>query len=337
MLTLNPISYTVGLPPGIDRHYSQFKEKEKMFELHYSHGAFDGRTVLKGENAPLLSGIYFNLGAQFECIWPSTNKKVTFYSNHFTLLHLPAVYSEYCVVNKGNHRSIMMNVSDELLNFWCCGYTGQQFAHLENGLVENELCIYGEQPVFIEDRIIKKINALLDRLVARPEFEPGTFLDCQMLLIDCLDHLKMFGKQLSEQAKEGGTAYWDESLVTDEALDLLQRTQKYLLKNIRYKNTIEDVAHEVGAQPRYLNRLFQKHHGMNVLNWLTCERMKLAQHLVFTTTDEIGDIGKHVGYPIHKHFTSAFKRKFGYTPSELRHPLNGQNERTFINDKMEDV
>ena len=57
---------------------------------------------------------------------------------------------------------------------------------------------------------------------------------------------------------------------------------------------------------------------MNLSEYVTRERMKLARRLLVETGDKVNQIGERVGYPTPHSFTRAFKASEGLTPQEYR-------------------
>jgi AraC-like DNA-binding protein len=321
MLTINPRCCSVGIPNEFAAQYN-FSQTDNAFELHFSDEAFDGSTVTKSINAPLLCGIYFNLGHQFYCRWPGTDKKITFYSNHFTVLNLPSGYSEFFLVN-GHHRSIMMNICSDMLRFWSVGYLNL-FNGLDESLRDNRPYIFGARPFFIEDRVVRSLNAMIKNDLSGPMRNAKLFTTCQMLMLDCFDHLKLFVQRLPLQSVlHERVPSADKSLLSDEGREMLSRAERYLLSHLKHKMTLEEVAYELSSDPRLLTKLFQRHHNKTVMEWLYNERMKVAQHLLLTTNKSIAEVGLAVSYPIHTHFTKAFKRKWGYFPAVVRKSRDG--------------
>jgi AraC-like DNA-binding protein/CheY-like chemotaxis protein len=80
----------------------------------------------------------------------------------------------------------------------------------------------------------------------------------------------------------------------------------------------EQVAAFVGMNPDYLTRLFKKETGQSVSNHILHEKMKFAAELLTETNLPISEIGARVGYENHAHFSTAFKKGIGQSPSEYR-------------------
>ena len=58
--------------------------------------------------------------------------------------------------------------------------------------------------------------------------------------------------------------------------------------------------------------------GIGLSEYLTQERMRLAQSLLKNTSFPISIIASRVGYVNFSHFAKVFKQEFGVSPSEYR-------------------
>jgi AraC-like DNA-binding protein len=67
-----------------------------------------------------------------------------------------------------------------------------------------------------------------------------------------------------------------------------------------------------------LYRLFEKHGG--IAHFINCERLKEAHRRLSDPleTPSIHVVGNDVGFPDHSTFSRAFRREYGYSPSEAR-------------------
>jgi len=59
--------------------------------------------------------------------------------------------------------------------------------------------------------------------------------------------------------------------------------------------------------------------GQTVHEFVFNERMQKALHLLTETKMEIKKISDACGYKSYSHFSAAFKRKFGYYASNIKH------------------
>lgn len=78
------------------------------------------------------------------------------------------------------------------------------------------------------------------------------------------------------------------------------------------------LAQRVATSPFRLARLFRELAGMPVHRYLVLARLSAALDEVLATSREITEIGIGLGFSSHSHFTAAFRRAFGITPSALR-------------------
>lgn len=100
--------------------------------------------------------------------------------------------------------------------------------------------------------------------------------------------------------------------------DTVYRVRELIEKNISQPLTIPELAVEVGINTTKLKQLFKQEFGNTIFGYLTEIRLDQAKRLLEEGELPIGDIAHQIGYKHPQHFTAAFKRKFGYTPSEIR-------------------
>ena len=98
---------------------------------------------------------------------------------------------------------------------------------------------------------------------------------------------------------------------------LIRRTKEILQAQLSERIRLTDVARSVGASPAYLTDLFTRVEGLSLHQYLT--RLRLAHALVeLPHTDDLTTLALDLGFSSHSHFTYAFRRGFGCTPSEFR-------------------
>jgi AraC-like DNA-binding protein len=86
---------------------------------------------------------------------------------------------------------------------------------------------------------------------------------------------------------------------------------------------LDELAREVGASPYHLSRVFKERTGSTVHAYLDQLRLRAGLEALVETTD-IATVGLSVGYSSHSHFTAAFRRAFGVTPSAYRARSRGR-------------
>ena len=98
---------------------------------------------------------------------------------------------------------------------------------------------------------------------------------------------------------------------------LIRRTKELLQAQLSQRVLLTDVARAVGASPAYLTDLFSRVEGLSLHQYLT--QLRLAHALVeLPHTNDLTALALDLGFSSHSHFTYAFRRGFGCTPSQFR-------------------
>ena len=97
----------------------------------------------------------------------------------------------------------------------------------------------------------------------------------------------------------------------------LKRLCSALLEDPSSPNTLDDWAHDVGASPRTLARLFQKDLGMSFALWRQRVRFHNAIEALIRG-DPMSVIAQSSGYRSPSAFTAAFRKSVGEPPSNFR-------------------
>jgi AraC-like DNA-binding protein len=79
-----------------------------------------------------------------------------------------------------------------------------------------------------------------------------------------------------------------------------------------------DVARHLGLSPYYLCRTFRAFTGYTLHGYLNELRLRASLERLHERDDDLTGIALDLGFSSHSHFTSAFRRKFGITPSRFR-------------------
>ncbi|WP_025684883.1 helix-turn-helix domain-containing protein [Paenibacillus maysiensis] len=81
---------------------------------------------------------------------------------------------------------------------------------------------------------------------------------------------------------------------------------------------LNKLANELHLTRSYVSRLFKKETGSNLTEYLTAKRVKVAAHLLETTSFPVETIGNKVGFQNISHFISCFKKTYQVTPLQYR-------------------
>jgi len=84
--------------------------------------------------------------------------------------------------------------------------------------------------------------------------------------------------------------------------------------------SIEDIAEHLDISVFHLCRIFKKHTGTSMHQYLTQYRLRSAVEKIHETQSSITDVAFDFEFSSHSHFSSAFRQVFGITPKQLRKP-----------------
>lgn len=92
----------------------------------------------------------------------------------------------------------------------------------------------------------------------------------------------------------------------------------FILNHLYENHTLAELAQIVGTNEYTLKKEFKELFGTTVFGFWSDAKMDNAQKLLSETDANIKEISEIIGYKNSQHFSSAFKRKFGMTPSQFR-------------------
>lgn len=99
---------------------------------------------------------------------------------------------------------------------------------------------------------------------------------------------------------------------------LFQSARMHLLKSLADTPDLQQLAAAVSTNSKRLNEAFRKCVGVTVFEYLREERMKEACVLLAETGLEVQAIGQEVGFTSGANFATAFKERFGVSPTQYR-------------------
>jgi AraC-like DNA-binding protein len=98
----------------------------------------------------------------------------------------------------------------------------------------------------------------------------------------------------------------------------------YLALHFREGVTVRQLADDAGVSPFSLIRMFRRHTGTTIHAYLNQLRLRSALEMILDTAIDLTDLALDLGYSSHSHFTAAFRKTFGTTPSALRERRGGR-------------
>lgn len=99
-------------------------------------------------------------------------------------------------------------------------------------------------------------------------------------------------------------------------IEVVREAQKLLSTRYDENLTLEQLSAELYISPFHLCRIFRKHTGMTIHQYLEQIRIRTAVELIPDCVDNLTHLAHTLGYSSHSHFTHAFRRAFGIPPSQ---------------------
>lgn len=144
-------------------------------------------------------------------------------------------------------------------------------------------------------------------------------LKIQALIIDVIVH--QLEGLLAENDKQ-------EMIIDKNHYDKIILAKKLIERDLTKNFTIAELAKLVGTNEQYLKKYFKQYFGKTVMHYTTDHKMKHAKELIMTGDYRVSDVARLTGYKHSTHFTTAFKKYFGFIPNSLRYTFLVAHEGT---------
>ncbi len=261
-----------------------------FMDLKYDHSFIKLHFVLEGD-----------------CIFtPKTTdgKEIVINKNQFNFFYLPKVNGTLSL-NKKENKSLEIMISEDYLQ----NLFKEGFEHICGGF----------------GNAIK--NKIPFRLFEHSESIPSNLLVIINEIISCSFRKEIKKIYLDSKVKEifsylllilNDKQRQPEINLNEQDLNLIITIKQILNENLIKSPTIRELASLYGTNETKLKRNFKLVTGKPIFTYLTDLRMEKAKHLLMDKNISISDVAFTVGYKNPQHFTSAFKRKYNYVPSEYK-------------------
>ncbi|MBB6109824.1 AraC-type DNA-binding protein [Mucilaginibacter lappiensis] len=105
---------------------------------------------------------------------------------------------------------------------------------------------------------------------------------------------------------------------TDYDKERLVYARDYLMQHMEVPPSLSQLARAAGINEYKLKRGFKEMFGATVFGYLAESRLELAKIDLLEAHKSVTEIAFELGYSSVQHFSTAFKKKFGVAPSQLR-------------------
>ncbi|HRO46343.1 AraC family transcriptional regulator [Agriterribacter sp.] len=102
-------------------------------------------------------------------------------------------------------------------------------------------------------------------------------------------------------------------------INRIHEAKKILLDHIASKPpSIRELSRLVALNEYKLKKGFRQYFNSSIGQWMQEEKLQYSRELILNTNKPIKEICTLVGYPLTTNFITAFRKRFGVTPGELR-------------------
>ena len=103
-----------------------------------------------------------------------------------------------------------------------------------------------------------------------------------------------------------------------EHAELTEAVKHVLAIRLCERVTLEEVSRAVDTSPFHLARVFQRQTGVPIHRYLARLRLRTAIERLEQGARDLAALALELNFSSHSHFTDAFRREFGCTPSDVR-------------------
>lgn len=129
--------------------------------------------------------------------------------------------------------------------------------------------------------------------------------------------IELLAHQLSQhEGLNSGPVY----SLDDNKLLRMEKVKQIIIEHTGDQLSLKSLAHIVGTNEFDLKRDFKIAFGNTVYGYLKNYKMEQAKVMLINKALTVAEIAQKMGYKHATHFTSAFKKHFGYLPNKLRNP-----------------
>lgn len=101
-------------------------------------------------------------------------------------------------------------------------------------------------------------------------------------------------------------------------IETIHAVREYLHDTFLHDHSLMNLAKQFGINTNKLMHSFKKVFGKSIFELIQEMRMEHAQMLLRDQELQVTEVARTIGYKNPNHFSAAFKRQFGFCPSELR-------------------
>lgn len=180
-------------------------------------------------------------------------------------------------------------------------------ATYDPAVYEREHQLFQFTNAFVDKKLFIRQRKLL-QLLNQPDHTTSLQLD--EMAIEILEQLieQSFSQKEGESRKKTKTR--------SAHYQLAFEAQKLMATHFDQKLTLQAIAKKLYVSPYHLSRLFRQETGKPLHQYLEQLRLRNALERLGDYAHDLNRLALDIGYANHSHFTAAFRKNFGYAPSQ---------------------
>ncbi|WP_316815923.1 AraC family transcriptional regulator [Pedobacter nyackensis] len=179
------------------------------------------------------------------------------------------------------------------------------FNRIKNAKITKPI-LFTERQLYITPEISVILNSIENS--GHTGFCKRLFLESKVIELLVLQ-LSQF--ELSESSEQ-------QSKLKKDDLDKMHEVKEILITNVNSQLSLRTLAHMVGTNEFNLKKNFKSAFGTTVYGYLNQYKMEKAKAMLVEGDSKISEVSVKMGYKHATHFTSAFKKYFGYLPTKIK-------------------
>ncbi|PVH26944.1 helix-turn-helix transcriptional regulator [Sphingobacterium corticibacter] len=101
-------------------------------------------------------------------------------------------------------------------------------------------------------------------------------------------------------------------------IEKIYAVREFIVQNLDSNCSLIDLAHQAGTNDFVLKKGFKELFGTTVFGFWNDKKMEQAKKLLTEQDFNVGEVSTIIGYKNQRHFSTAFKKKFGVLPNEMK-------------------
>lgn len=272
--------------------------------ISYTEAKFNKPALLDWNGDAEMITLYFNLQGKMSIADISDKISIELYSNQHNIIYSSEAKGQL-KVDELRMRSFMVQLSKSAFSR-VSSNVGGELKHFADTVVKGEPAVFSAINLPVDFEIQNCINQIIycpygDEL--KPMFLYSKVIELLVL------QAASYKRSQQTTVRVIKTEYDYERIIF---------ARDYLLKNIEVPPSLAELSHIAGINEFKLKKGFRETFNQSVFQYLSNHRLETAKIHLLEGSKSPTELAFELGYSSLQHFSSAFKKKFGMPPKQVR-------------------